>query len=130
MIQLKYIVRYTIQSQGDQYEAMAKHSHKNTIDIVSETQQNSKWFLGGRSRVFWSDMTPAEWSRYRRNYPLQRIINLISFIIFGIPLTIGSIVSISSGKFSESSITMGVITILVWIWIILAWNNTVKKPKD
>ena len=106
---------------------MAKRSHPHQIDIVSETQQNSKWLWGRRRNTSWSEMTPAEWSRFRRSLPLQNKILLFSFLVAGILMAIESFISISSQGLSISSGIEVLITAVIWAWILIAWRKSTTR---
>lgn len=103
---------------------MSKRSHKNQTDLVSETQQNARWFLGRRSNTSWTEKTPAEWSRYLRNFQAQKRINLIFFILLGILLTISSDAKINAEGLTFSSVVSGFATILVWTWVVLVLKRS------
>ena len=68
---------------------MSKRKQKTGVpDIVSETRQNSGWFLGYREHQPYMNMSPAEWAQFQRRQrgKQQRIISIIFLVILGVVL--------------------------------------------
>lgn len=110
---------------------MGKRSNKNQMDLLSETQQNSRWFLGRRSYTSWRDMSDAEWARYIRNssirHPLDFILSIVFMTITGILLAVITITAIQNTGFSLASVTLGGFVILVCTYIVLYIKRYFQK---
>ena len=88
------------------------------MDIVSETQQNSRWLLGYRSKTSVSDKTPAEWSQLTRRLFAQNrpdwIIGFVSMVFIGLFLSEDAIGAVKTSGFSFVSIGLVLLSIAVW----------------
>lgn len=102
------------------------------MDIVSETQQNSRWLLGYRSKTSVSDLTPAEWSKltrqlFAKNHPYW-IISFISIVSIGFFLSEGAIGAVKSTGFSLVSVGMVLLSVVVWGVAALYLLKFLTKP--
>lgn len=108
---------------------MAKRSNRHG-DIVSETQQNSRWLFGYRKNVFWSDMSPAEWSRYWRDQPVRTRLELIVSLLILIPLAISGLIIIFHYGISMLSLLVGGIFVLPLLYYYLYYRRAVRKSLE
>jgi hypothetical protein len=111
---------------------MAKRTIKTEGDLVSEAQRNSRWFMGYRSRTFWTDLTPEEWARYLRSLkpsrPAEYIMMLVTQSLICVIVTI-----IFFGAFVRSGFTWRTAVFLGFTILMWAYNfMTLKRffPKE
>lgn len=97
---------------------MGKRQNKRSIDLLSETQHNARWFYGRRSYTTLPDMTEAEWSQHRRNLlAVPRpagIITTILCIALGIFFAAVCVSALRKTGFSSAVFVSGGFATMFW----------------
>lgn len=106
---------------------MAKRSTKSQMDIVTEAQQNSRWFGGRRKYAFPMDRTPAEWSRGQRYLFSRSRANLILLIASGIPFLAICILVIINDGVSHISINTAAFMMIMGVIVVLSIVRLLRK---
>lgn len=111
---------------------MAKRSRRNQgMDIVSETQQNSRWLMGRRTHTFVSDKSKAEWSSTMRNLFAENKAGKNPAFIYTLLLGV-VLLAVSYSRLQDQGVTLGSVfviglTVLVWAWILRAIARLFEK---